>query len=34
MNQEKFGKFIREVRNELKLTQQDLADEIGGCGKC
>ena len=29
MNQEKFGKFIREVRNELKLTQQDLADEIG-----
>ena len=29
MNQEKFGIFIRELRNELKMTQQTLADKIG-----
>ena len=29
MNQEKFGKFIRELRNEKEMTQQELADKIG-----
>ena len=29
MNQEKIGKFIREIRNEKKMTQQELAEKIG-----
>lgn len=29
MNQEKTGKFIRDLRNEKKLTQVELADKIG-----
>ena len=28
MNQVKLGKFIRELRNELGMTQQELADKI------
>ena len=29
MNQEKIGKFIRKIRNERKMTQQELAEKIG-----
>lgn len=29
MNQEKIGKFIKTIRKELELTQQELADELG-----
>ena len=29
MNQEKIGKIIREMRNEKKMTQQELAEKIG-----
>lgn len=29
MNQEKIGMFIRELRTEKKLTQQELADKLG-----
>ena len=29
MNQEKFGKFIKELRNEKEMTQQELANKIG-----
>ena len=29
MNQEKMGMFIRKLRNEKKMTQQELADKIG-----
>ena len=29
MNQEKIGNFIREKRNEKKMTQQELAEKIG-----
>ena len=29
MDQEKIGKFIREMRNKNNLTQQELADKIG-----
>ncbi len=29
MNQEKIGKFIKTIRKELELTQQDLADKLG-----
>ncbi len=29
MNQEKIGNFIREMRNEKKMTQQELAEKIG-----
>lgn len=29
MNQEKIGKFIRSIRNEKNMTQQELADIIG-----
>ena len=29
MNQEKIGSFIREMRNEKKMTQQELAEKIG-----
>jgi len=29
MNQEKIGNFIRELRNEMKMTQQELAEKIG-----
>lgn len=29
MNQEKIGNFIREMRNEKKMTQQKLAEKIG-----
>ena len=30
MNQEKIGKFILELRREKNMTQQELADKIGG----
>lgn len=29
MNQEKIGKFIKDKRLELKMTQKDLADKLG-----
>ena len=29
MNQEKIGNFIREIRIEKEMTQQELADKIG-----
>lgn len=29
MNQEKIGNFIRKMRNEKKMTQQELAEKIG-----
>lgn len=29
MNQEKIGKFIAELRKEMNMTQQDLADKLG-----
>ncbi len=32
MNQEKIGKFILELRREKNMTQQELADKIGGGG--
>ena len=29
MNQEKIGKFIRSLRESKKMTQDNLADEVG-----
>ena len=29
MNQEKIGRFIRELRIEKNLTQQELAEKLG-----
>lgn len=29
MNQDKIGKFIAKLRNEKRMTQQELANKIG-----